>query len=145
MTTMAEETKTNSTEKKHEEEYFLSYQFRVNDPPLTYEQAKSESEETNWGATHAMFMASICDPPDGSLSIYFLSKDGRNGLELPDSELFKVWMLLTNRLTKSQDQTIETPVMLDNYNSGSFYEELVYEPDETVVIHQPFRIKETTQ
>jgi len=55
-----------------------------------------------WGATDALFAASILYPEDGSLSIYFLSKDGRTGKELSDNEWFKVWAMLTNRLLESK-------------------------------------------
>lgn len=53
-------------------------------------------------ATDALFLTSIIYPEDGSLSMLFLSLDGRNDEVLPDSEWFKVWMFLTKRLGESK-------------------------------------------
>lgn len=54
------------------------------------------------GGTDALLLASVLYPPDGSLSVCFLSKDGRTGEEMEDSELFKVWAMLAHQLAESE-------------------------------------------
>ena len=61
-----------------------------------------------YGATDALLLVSTLYPEDGSLSTYFIPVDGRNAgkLEdessvLSDTELFKIWSMLTKRLADS--------------------------------------------
>lgn len=55
------------------------------------------------GATDALIVFSLLYPEDGSFSTFFWSHDGRNGgEELDDSEIWKVWMMLTSRLANSK-------------------------------------------
>lgn len=98
---MAAEAPPKTEPPKTEHAYPLSYQFRVNNPPLTPEQARADTE-AGWGSCDAMLTASILFPEDGSYSVKFASKDGRTGQELTDHEWFKVWSLLTHRLAQSK-------------------------------------------
>lgn len=66
------------------------------------EGVKGNDVPIGMGAADAIFMASILYPEDGTLSMLFLSKDGRTGEELDDHEWFKVWMLLAPRLAASE-------------------------------------------
>lgn len=93
-----------STEKKKktEHKYRLSYKLEpLPDGGITAEEAKARAKDGH-GACDAMLVASIIYPEDGSLSIMFAGKDGRTGEDLADVEWFKVWMLLTERLARSE-------------------------------------------
>lgn len=55
------------------------------------------------GGTDAYIFFSLIYPEDGSFSMNFFPKDGRNdGKELDDNEIFKVWSLLASRLARSE-------------------------------------------
>lgn len=62
----------------------------------------AELSEKNLCGTDALLVASVLYPPDGSLSVLFLSLDGRTGKDLSDHEWFKVWTLLSKRLSESE-------------------------------------------
>lgn len=68
---------------------------------LSKEEAKEQSKD-GFGACDAMLAASIIYPEDGSLSMLFISLDGRTGEPLEDIEWFKVLTLLAARLAKSK-------------------------------------------
>jgi hypothetical protein len=68
---------------------------------------KDELEATNLSGTDAILWASILYSPDGSLSIQFISQDGRTGKELDDNEWFKVFLMLAKRLG---DSTTLSPI-----------------------------------
>lgn len=78
----------------------MSYRlrYRVDFEPGQFEKSDATPDQ---GLTDALLLASIIYPPDGSLSVMFLSKDGRTGEELADIELFKVWSMLSARLAES--------------------------------------------
>jgi len=85
------------------DKYAIKYKVETWDPPLSCEEAREQAEKHGWGSTHAMFMASILYPPNGALSVQFMSRDGRNaGKELEDNEWVKVWFLLGQRLSASK-------------------------------------------
>lgn len=79
--------------------YKLSYT-----PPEAHPEGilAEELQAKGLGGTDALFMASILYPPDGSLSMLFLSLDGRTGKEMDDNEWFKVFTLLSKRLSDSK-------------------------------------------
>lgn len=83
--------------------YRLSYALRVNDPPLTAEQARAQVAE--FGACDAVILMSILFPADGSYSLAVLSKDGRSkdGAPLSGNELFMAWMLWAHNLKDDPD------------------------------------------
>lgn len=88
-----------------EHRYRLSYLFEtLPGDGISVEEAKTRAKDGH-GACDAMLVASIIYPADGSLSIMFAGKDGRTGEELDESEWFKVWMLLTERLSRSRTLT----------------------------------------
>jgi hypothetical protein len=87
---------------KPEHLYKVSYKIETNDPPITADQARERAEQ-GWGACDAVLMASILFPEDGSYSVLFASRDGRTDEELSENEMFKVWMMLANRLAQSDD------------------------------------------
>ena len=66
------------------------------------EGVKKEDVPKGYGACDALLLASLIYPEDGSLSLYFVGRDGRTGEELQDHEWFKVWGLLAHRLAKSK-------------------------------------------
>jgi hypothetical protein len=68
---------------------------------ITAEQAH-ELAKTGFGTCDAVLIASILYPADGSYSVYFIPRDGRTGKDLSDLEMFKVWIMLANRLANSQ-------------------------------------------
>jgi len=56
----------------------------------------------DWGACDAIMIASILYPEDGSLSIMIIGEDGRTNQKLSDEELFKVWAVLSAKLSESK-------------------------------------------
>ena len=50
----------------------------------------------------ALFTASVAFPKHGGYSCYFDSIDGRTGEQLDDNEWFKIWMMLSKRLSDSR-------------------------------------------
>lgn len=74
--------------------------YQINDAPP--EGLSRDQIPDGFGACDAMLLASIIYPEDGSLSVLFVSKDGRSGDDLEDKEWFKVWALLSARLAKSE-------------------------------------------
>ena len=86
----------------NEHKYRLSYLLEtLPDGGITADEAKKRAK-TGYGACDAMLVASILYPADGSLSIMFAGRDGRTDKELDEHEWFKVWMLLTERLARSE-------------------------------------------
>ncbi len=81
-----------------EKKYFLRYDIEAHPKGISKKAAKGDGA----GWADALFLASIIYPPDGSLSMLFMSKDGRTGKELDDNEWFKVWALLAARLAQSK-------------------------------------------
>lgn len=75
--------------------YKLKYGFKFETGDFTKAELGAD------GGADALVVASIVRPPDGSLSLAFLSKEGSTGEEVSDSELFKVWALLAARLLES--------------------------------------------
>lgn len=68
------------------------------------EGISKEEVPKGFGACHAMLMASIIYPPDGSYSVMFIGDDGRPGKDptLSDKEWFKAWGMLAKRLSESK-------------------------------------------
>jgi hypothetical protein len=64
---------------------------------------EKESIKEGEGATDALLIFSLLYPEDGSYSQYHYSIDGRNnGQEISDNDLFKIWTMLTKRLSDSK-------------------------------------------
>lgn len=87
--------------------YKLIYKVEKPEKPLT----KHEVPE-GYAATDALLLVSILSPPDGSQSTLFIPVDGRNegklsdpGGVMTDDEMFKVWSLLSKRLSESPTLT----------------------------------------
>lgn len=80
--------------------YPLSYLLRINDPPLSVEDAKQQAQE-GFGACDAVVLLSVLYPPDGSYSLLVRSRDGRTQESLPDHEVFKAWLMLSDYLANS--------------------------------------------
>ena len=80
-----------------EEKYHLTYELTPHPEGIT-----KEDVPPGHGACDAAILCSIMYPPDGSYSLLLLPADGRNGDRLPDSEIFKVWTLMTKRLAESK-------------------------------------------
>ena len=78
--------------------YHLTYDFEAHPEGLS----KDEVEAMGKSACSAFFAASILYPPDGSYSVLFMSKDGRTNEELPDGEWFKLFLMLSKRLSQSK-------------------------------------------
>lgn len=79
--------------------YHLSYSAEPHPEGISKKELEAKG---NVGGCDAIFFASILFPPDGSYSLLFSSKDGRTGTELSDDEWFKIWMLLSKRLSESK-------------------------------------------
>jgi len=79
--------------------YHLSYTLESHPDGITKEELRAQKRG---GCDALMLMASIITPPDGSLSVQFFSMDGRTGEELPDSEWFKIWSMMSKRLAESK-------------------------------------------
>lgn len=81
--------------------YKLKYLLDMKAGEFTKDELKPDE-----GATDALLIASILYPEDGSLSVHFVSRDGRAGntdlCELADIEWFMVWSMLTARLARSE-------------------------------------------
>jgi hypothetical protein len=93
------------TKRKHAktpeaQKYHLSYYAQSHPEGVTAEFF--HDSEHKLGGCDAVFIASLLYPPDGSYSCYFLGLDGRTDTELPDKEWFKVWMMLSKRLSVSE-------------------------------------------
>lgn len=58
--------------------------------------------KSSCGSCDAIIMAPIQLPDDGSISVSFLSSDAE-GNSLPITDWFKVWALLTRKLSESND------------------------------------------
>jgi hypothetical protein len=87
--------------------YKMKYKFEPERGEFTKEDLKKAGDV---GGTDAMILFSLIYPEDGSFSLNFWTYDGRQpedhdkqrGIaELPDQELFKVWMMLASRLGRS--------------------------------------------
>lgn len=78
--------------------YKLTYDARVEDPPVTREQI----EKVGRGGCDAVVILSMLYPDDGSFSLAVVSLDGRTGEQIEDKELFKAWWLLASRLGESE-------------------------------------------
>jgi hypothetical protein len=77
--------------------------YRIGDPERGLWTREDAGEEH--GLTDGLIIGSILYPPDGTLSFMFWTWDGRkenpkDGLD--DTELFKVWTLLTMRLLQGE-------------------------------------------
>lgn len=77
--------------------------YKIEKPP---DGVMKEEVPEGFGATDALLVTSIIYPPDGSLSIFFIGKDGRRSEKigeatLDDREWFKVWAMLATRLANS--------------------------------------------
>ena len=81
------------------EKYYLLYKIE----PSKEGKTKAEIPE-GYSATHAIFMASIMYPEDGSYSVLFDSCNGA-GEQLDDNEWFKLWAMFTIRLSHSKEIT----------------------------------------
>ena len=78
-------------------EYKIKFDFKREIGSFTADEIRG----TDSGATDAFVFVSILYPKDGSYSMHFSSVDGRNnGEPLSDDELFKVWSLLSKRLSE---------------------------------------------
>jgi hypothetical protein len=66
----------------------------------------AQLDERGQRGSDALFTASVAFPKDGSYSLYFDSIDGRTGEQMEDHEWFKIWMMLSKRLSESR--TLET-------------------------------------
>lgn len=63
-----------------------------------------EARESGKGACDAIFVASLIYPEDGSLSIQWMTADGREeGRPLSNNEVFKVWAFLAHSLSLQED------------------------------------------
>lgn len=83
--------------------YRLLHKVEVPPDGLRVDEAYDKSKE-GYGACDAILLASIIYPADGSLSVQFVSADGRTGKleDLADNEWFKIWGMLASRLARSQ-------------------------------------------
>ena len=84
------------TRKKAEQKFHLRYDVE----PHPEGVPRSEISKRGGGWTDALFIGSVIYPPDGSLSVAFLTRDGRTQKDMEPHEEFKVWSLLAARLSK---------------------------------------------
>lgn len=82
--------------------YHCFYTLEVNEEGLTNAEAQARTAGKDEGACHSVFIASLLYPSNGALSVLFMSKCGTSGEELDDNEWHKVWLLLTQRLARSE-------------------------------------------
>jgi hypothetical protein len=76
---------------KQNHKYKLRYKFDCEHGDFSLDQIK----KNEYGGCDAFMFASIIYPDDGSLSMQFTSRDGRNeNKNLEVGDLFKVWMQL---------------------------------------------------
>jgi hypothetical protein len=72
-------------------------------PPVMHEGGVEREEiEDGHGACTALVLGSILHLEDGSYSVATSGRDGRTGLDLTDTELWKYWMMLTTQLAESE-------------------------------------------
>lgn len=79
--------------------YKLKYKLKTEHGAFTKEELLNDPES---GGTDALVWLSALYPRDGSFSVLLNSVDGRTGEEMADRELFKVWVMLANRLGRSK-------------------------------------------
>ncbi len=84
--------------KNKEQKFLLRYDVEAHPNGV----AKSEVLKRGGGWTDAILIASVVYPPDGSLSIAFLTKDGRTDKNMEPLEMFKVWALLAASLAEME-------------------------------------------
>jgi hypothetical protein len=86
-----------------EHRYKMTYEVHRKPEGFTKAELNKMSEANeDLAAADAVLIASILYPEDGSLSVLFIGYDGRTDETLSDLEWFKVWVMLTSRLSKSK-------------------------------------------
>lgn len=96
---MDQQPETQQEQPKLQHNYKLKYELTTDVGSFTADQIKAE----NKGGTDALFLISMLYPEDGSFSMSFFSKDGRNGGQaLPDTEMFKAWLLMGHKLSERE-------------------------------------------
>lgn len=58
-------------------------------------------KQNGLGACDAALLGSVVRTEDGGVSVLFVSLDGKTGEDLTDQELFKLWGMLGEKLSKS--------------------------------------------
>jgi hypothetical protein len=88
----------------NERRYPVTFTVEHHAPPLTKEQIEAgyNVETDKFGAADAVAILSMLYPEDGSFGLLITSFDGRTGEEITDSELWKVWTMMADRLSKSK-------------------------------------------
>lgn len=81
--------------------YKMQYIVKNYPDGISKDEAVNDAKE-GISACDAMLTASILYPEDGSISVLFMSMDGRINGELADIECFKVWTMLGVRLANSK-------------------------------------------
>lgn len=88
--------------------YHITYSIKAHKDGLTKSEVSKIDDKLETvdhggvGGCHAIIAFSLIYPPDGSYSWLMVSKDGQTDQELSDNEIFKAWMMLTNRLAESK-------------------------------------------
>lgn len=85
------------TETAQQHKYRLTYSIDAHPEGIAREDLPKGK-----GACDAVLLMSIIYPPDGSLSVLVVTKDGREDREMTDQELFKFWTLLTSRVARGE-------------------------------------------
>lgn len=81
------------------EKYHLTWHMTPHPEGITREEIPD-----GHGACDALLlMASMIYPPDGGLSVNILGINGRDGAPLTSLEVFKVWTMIADDLSKSED------------------------------------------
>ena len=88
---------------RDERPYPLTYDLRREDPPVTALQLEKQAQRgDDRGACDAAILISIVYPQDGGVSHMILSRDGRTGKPLDDTELFKAWSMMACDLARGR-------------------------------------------
>ena len=83
-------------------EHIYKTKYKIEKGSWSKEEALKLSEK-GWGFCDAVLLSSLIYPEDGSFSCLFEPIDGRTeNKDLSDNEMFKVWSMLTSRLSKSK-------------------------------------------
>ena len=88
--------------------YHITYSIKAHKDGLTKEEVVAIDDKLEKvdhggaGGCHAIIAFSLIYPSDGSYSWLMVTKDGQTDKELSDDEVFKAWMMLTNRLAESK-------------------------------------------
>jgi GTP-dependent phosphoenolpyruvate carboxykinase len=79
-----------------------------------YKQQKDVEwvKKNGLGCADSVLLTTIVNAEDGGVLVHFSSIDGKTGNELNDQELFKLWGLLADRLSKSKTLSTETTKFL---------------------------------